>query len=214
MVNVSAIIDHTLLKPNATYDDFKKLCEEALDNGFYSVCVPPYMVKTCKKALFDTNVKVCTVVGFPFGYNDYLSKIIETKQSIISGVDEIDAVMNISALKSRDFKYVEKEIALLRKTAENKILKIIVETAYLNEKEKNEIAKIILRNKVDFLKTSTGFAPSGAKVEDIKFFKKILSNNVKIKASGAISTYEQAEELIRAGANRLGTSKSLQIIGK
>ena len=214
MVNVSAIIDHTLLKPNATYDDFKILCEEALNNGFYSVCVPPYMVKTCKKALFDTNVKVCTVVGFPFGYNDYLSKIIETKQSVISGADEIDAVMNISALKSKDLKYVEKEIALLRKTAENKILKIIVETAYLNEKEKNEIAKIILRNKVDFLKTSTGFAPSGAKVEDIKFFKKILANNVKIKASGAISTYQQAEELIRAGANRLGTSKSLQIIGK
>lgn len=214
MVNVSAIIDHTLLKPNATYDDFKILCEEALNNDFYSVCVPPYMVKTCKKALFDTNVKVCTVVGFPFGYTDYLSKIIETKQSIISGADEIDAVMNISALKSKDFKYVEKEIALLRKTAENKILKIIIETAYLNEKEKNEIAKIILRNKVDFLKTSTGFAPSGAKVEDIKFFKKILANNVKIKASGAISTYQQAEELIRAGANRLGTSKSLQIIGK
>ena len=109
-------------------------------------------------------------------------------------------------------KYVEKEIALLRKTVENKVLKIIIETAYLSEEEKNKVAKMILKNGVDFLKTSTGFAPSGATVEDVKFFKKILANNVKIKASGGISTYKQAEELIRAGANRLGTSKSLQII--
>ena len=212
MVNVSSIIDHTLLKPAATYTDFKLLCEQAVMNGFYSVCVPSYMVRTCKKALSDTPVKVCTVVGFPLGYNDYLAKIIEAKQALKYGADEIDAVINISALKSKDFKYVEKEIALLRKTVENKILKIIVETAYLTEEEKIKIAKIILKNKVDFLKTSTGFAPEGAKVEDIKLFKKLLSNNVKIKASGGISTYKQAEELIRAGANRLGTSKSLQII--
>lgn len=212
MVNVSSIIDHTLLKPTATYGDFKILCEQAIVNGFYSVCVPSYMVRSCKKALSGTTVKVCTVVGFPLGYSDYLAKIIETKQSIKYGADEIDAVINVSALKSKDFKYVEKEIALLRKTVENKVLKIIIETAYLSEEEKNKVAKMILKNGVDFLKTSTGFAPSGATVEDVKFFKKILANNVKIKASGGISTYKQAEELIRAGANRLGTSKSLQII--
>ena len=167
MVNIASIIDHTLLKPTATYKDFKLLCEQAVTSGFYSVCVPPFIVESCKKALTGTDIKVCTVIGFPLGYNNYLSKIIETKQSIKNGADEIDAVINISALKSKDFKYVEKEIALLRKVTSNKILKIIVETAYLNEDEKEKIAKIILNNGVDFLKTSTGFAPHGATVEDI-----------------------------------------------
>lgn len=214
MVNIASIIDHTLLKPNATYKDFKLLCEQAVENRFCSVCVPPFMVESCKNALSNTDVKVCTVVGFPLGYNIYLSKLIETKQAIKNGADEIDAVINISALKSKDFSYVEKEIALLRKTSLNKILKVIVETAYLNQEEKEKIAKIVLNNGVDFLKTSTGFAPSGATVEDIKFFKKILNNNVRIKASGGISTYKQAAELIKAGAIRLGTSKSLQLIAE
>lgn len=212
MVNIASIIDHTLLKPNATYRDFKLLCEQAVENRFCSVCVPPFMVGSCKKALSNTDVKVCTVIGFPLGYNSCIGKLIEAKQTIKNGADEIDAVVNISALKSKDFSYVEKEIALLRKTSLNKILKIIVETAYLNEEEKEKIAKIILNNGVDFLKTSSGFAPSGANVEDIKFFKKILKNNVKIKASGGISNYKQAEKLIVAGASRLGTSKSLQLI--
>lgn len=212
MVNIAAIIDHTLLKPNATYKDFKLLCEQAVQYGFCSVCVPPFMAETCKKALIGTDVKVCTVIGFPLGYNNYLVKLIEAKQAIKNGADEIDAVINISALKSKDFNYIEREIALLRKTTLNKVLKIIIETAYLNNDEKEKIAKIILNNNVDFLKTSTGFAPSGANVEDIKLFKKILKNNVKIKASGGISTYKQAEELIRAGASRLGTSKSLILI--
>ena len=212
MVNIAAIIDHTLLKPNATYKDFKLLCEQAVQYRFCSVCVPPFMVETCKKALVGTDVKVCTVIGFPLGYNNYFVKLIEAKQAIKNGADEIDAVINVSALKSKDFDYVEKEISLLRKTTLNKTLKIIIETAYLSKEEKEKIAKIILNNGVDFLKTSTGFAPSGANIEDIKLFKKILKNNVKIKASGGISTYKQAEELIRAGASRLGTSKSLQLI--
>ncbi len=214
MVDLSSIIDHTLLKANAEYGHFKILCEQAVENGFYSVCVPSFMVKTCKNALAGTNVKVCTVIGFPLGNTDCLSKVAETKYAVRHGADEIDAVVNISALKSKDFGYVNKEIFCLRKIADGKILKIIVETAYLNEEEKTKIAKIILDNKVDFLKTSTGFAPEGAKVEDIKFFKKILKNGARIKASGGISDYKQAEELVRAGANRLGTSKSLQIINK
>ncbi len=212
MVNFSSIIDHTLLKPNAVYGDYKNLCEQAAEYGFYSVCVPPFMVKRCKEALSGTGVKICTVIGFPLGFNDSISKMIEAKQSIKNGADETDAVINISALKSKNFNYIEKEISLLRRVTDGKVLKIIVETAYLDEEEKAKIAKIILDKKVDFLKTSTGFAPSGAKTEDIKFFKKILKNDVRIKASGGISSYEQAEELVRSGANRLGTSKSLQII--
>ena len=214
MVDISAIIEHTLLKPTATYRDFKILCEQAVEHLFYSVCVPPYIVGSCKNALNGTQVKVCTVVGFPLGYNSYVGKIIEAKQAVKCGADEVDAVINISALKSKDFNYVEKEISLLRKTTTNKILKIIVETAYLNEDEKNKIANIILNTGVDFLKTSTGFATAGAVIEDIKFFKNILKNDVKIKASGGISTYKQAKELIKAGASRLGTSKSLQIISQ
>ena len=127
MVNIASIIDHTLLKPNATYKDFKLLCEQAVENRFCSVCVPPFMVESCKKALSNTDVKVCTVIGFPLGYNSCIGKLIEAKQAIKNGADEIDAVVNISALKSKDFSYVEKEIALLRKTSLNKVLKIIVE---------------------------------------------------------------------------------------
>ena len=212
MVDISALIDHTLLKPTASYDDFKILCEQAVEHFFCSVCVPPYIVGSCKNALKDTKVNVCTVIGFPLGYNSCIGKITEAKQAIKSGADEIDAVINISALKSKDFKYVDREISLLRKTTVNKTLKIIIETAYLNKEGKHRIADIILKNKVDFLKTSTGFAPTGAMIEDIRFFKNILKNDVKIKASGGISTYKQAKDLINAGASRLGTSKSLQII--
>lgn len=212
MVNIAGIIDHTLLSPTACFLDFKKLCEQAVENGFYSVCVPPYMVESCKKALIKTDVKICTVIGFPFGYNHYLTKIVEAKEAILFGADEIDAVVNISAVKSKDFKFVNKEIECLRKTTNNKILKIIVETAYLTKEEKIEVAKIILNNKVDFIKTSTGFAPSGANVEDIILFKSLLKNNVKIKASGGISTYKQAEDMIKAGASRIGTSKSIDLI--
>lgn len=212
MVNIASIIDHTLLSPTACLDDFRKLCEQAVTNGFYCVCVPPFMVESCKKALSKTDVKICTVAGFPFGYNHYLTKIVEAKQSVSMGADEIDAVVNISALKSKDFKFVEKEIELLRKAVGSRVLKIIVETAYLNQDEKSKIAKIVLKCGADFIKTSTGFAPSGANTEDIKLFKSLLKNNVKIKASGSISTYKQAEEMIKAGANRIGTSKSLEII--
>ncbi|MEA5001130.1 MAG: deoxyribose-phosphate aldolase [Endomicrobiaceae bacterium] len=214
MVNIAGIIDHTLLSPTACFSDFKKLCEQAVDNGFYSVCVPPYMVESCKKALAKTDVKICTVVGFPLGYNHYLTKLVEAKEAIVFGADEIDAVVNISAVKSKDFKFVNKEIAALRKTTAGKILKIIVETAYLTKEEKTELAKIILNNKVDFIKTSTGFAPSGANVEDIILFKSLLKNNVKIKASGGIATYLQAEDMIKAGASRIGSSKSLDLIRK
>lgn len=214
MVNIAGIIDHTLLSPTASLADFKKLCEQAADNGFYSVCVPPYIVESCKKALAKTDVKICTVVGFPLGYNHYLTKIVEAKEAILFGADEVDAVINISAVKSKDFVFIDKEISSLRKTTSGKILKIIVETAYLSKEEKTEIAKIILKNKVDFIKTSTGFAPSGANVEDIVLFKSLLKNNVKIKASGGISTYQQAEDMIKAGASRIGSSKSLDLIKK
>lgn len=212
MIDITSFIDHTLLAPTATYNDFKVLCEQAVKYGFYSVCVPPYMVKGCKQPLEKTDVKVCTVIGFPLGYNHFLTKEVEIKTAINSGADELDVVINISALKSKDFNYVQKELEVLRKVSKDKILKVIVETSYLSVEEKSKIAKIVLNSGADFIKTSTGFSTAGANIEDIKLFKSILKNNVRIKASGGIDSYEKAISFIKAGANRLGTSKSLKII--
>ena len=211
-INISKKIDHTLLAPNATLEQFKKLCDEAVENEFYSVCVPPFMVKSCKKCLADTDIKVCTVVGFPLGYNSYLTKMVEAKELINNGADEIDAVINISALKSGDFDFINKEVKSLRQACGKNILKIIIETAYLTDKEKTEVSKIILKNGADFIKTSTGFAPSGAKIEDVKLIKSVVGKNIRIKAAGGISTYEQAVAMIDAGASRIGSSKSLNIV--
>ena len=212
MIDITSFIDHTLLAPTSTYNDFKVLCEQAVKYGFYSVCVPPYMVKGCKQPLEKTDVKVCTVIGFPLGYNHFLTKEVEIKTAINNGADELDVVINISALKSKDFNYVQKELEVLRKVSKDKILKVIVETSYLSVEEKSKIAKIVLNSGADFIKTSTGFSTAGANIEDIKLFKSILKNNVRIKASGGIDSYEKAISFIKAGANRLGTSKSLKII--
>jgi len=211
-INISKKIDHTLLAPNATLKQFEKLCDEAVENEFYSVCIPPFMVKSCKKCLADTDIKICTVVGFPLGYNSYLTKMVEAKELINNGADEIDAVINISALKSGDFDFINKEVKSLRQACGKNILKIIIETAYLTDKEKIEVSKIILKNGADFIKTSTGFAPSGAKIEDIKLIKSVVGKNIRIKAAGGISTYEQAVAMIDAGASRIGSSKSLNIV--
>lgn len=211
-INISKKIDHTLLAPNATFAQFKKLCDEAVENEFFSVCVPPFMVKSCKNCLTDTDIKICTVVGFPLGYNSYLTKMVEAKELINNGADEIDAVINISALKSGDFSFIGKEVKSLRQACGKNILKIIIETAYLTDKEKIEVSKIILKNGADFIKTSTGFAPSGAKIEDIKLIKSVVGKNIRIKAAGGISTYEQAVAMIDAGASRIGSSKSLNIV--
>jgi len=211
-INISKKIDHTLLAPNATLKQFEKLCDEAVENEFYSVCVPPFMVKSCKKCLSGTDIKICTVVGFPLGYNTYLTKMVEAKELINNGADEIDAVINISALKSGDFNFIAKEVKNLRQACGKNILKIIIETAYLTDKEKIEVSKIILKNGADFIKTSTGFAPSGAKIEDIKLIKSVVGKNIRIKAAGGISTYEQAVAMIDAGVSRIGSSKSLNIV--
>ena len=211
-INISKKIDHTLLAPNATLKQFEKLCDEAVENEFYSVCVPPFMVKSCKKCLSGTDIKICTVVGFPLGYNTYLTKMVEAKELINNGADEIDAVINISALKSGDFNFIDKEVKNLRQACGKNILKIIIETAYLTDKEKIEVSKIILKNGADFIKTSTGFASSGAKIEDIKLIKSVVGKNIRIKAAGGISTYEQAVALIDAGVSRIGSSKSLNIV--
>jgi deoxyribose-phosphate aldolase len=211
MVELAKFIDHTLLKANATDNDYKVLCGEAKEYGFYSVCVAPYIVKRCVEFLKGSDVKVCTVAGFPFGYSSSETKVCEVANAVSDGADEIDAVINISALKSADNDYVSKELNLLRRAAKDKILKIIIETAYLTDNEKINAAKLVAESKADFIKTSTGFAPLGATEGDIKLIK-ALNTGLKIKASGGIKTAADAITMINAGAQRLGTSASVNIV--
>ncbi len=209
---IASLIDHTLLKPQATKQDIIKLCEEAKKYGFFSVCVNPMYVNFCKDLLKDTKVKVCTVVGFPLGATTTAVKVFESEEAISSGADEIDMVINISALKSKDYNYVFEDIKAVREATKGKVLKVIIETAYLNEEEKIKACELTKEAKADFVKTSTGFAPSGATVEDVSLMRKIVGNKMGVKASGGIRTIEDVLKMIEAGANRIGTSSSVEII--
>lgn len=208
-LNISKYIDYTLLKADAGIDMFKKLCSEAAENKFYSVCVPPYIIKACKEFLVGSDVKIATVISFPLGYCATDNKVAETKLAIGSGADEIDCVMNISAFKSGDSGYVEREFALLRAASENKVLKVIIETCCLTPEEIASASRIAAQAGADFVKTSTGYGVYGARTEDIKIIKDSVPAHIKIKASGGIKTLQQAVAFIEAGASRIGTSSLL-----
>lgn len=198
-------VDYTLLKQTATWEDIKTLCNEAIKLGTASVCIPPYFVKKAKEYVKD-KMKVCTVIGFMHGYTTTYAKLYETMEMIKNGADEIDMVMNICAFKEKDYEYVLNEINLIKNACKGKILKVIVETCLLTEEEKVKVCELISKSNADYIKTSTGFSTAGAQIEDIELFKKFLSADKKIKASGGIRTYDQAEEMIKAGASRIGTS--------
>lgn len=217
MIDLNGYIDHTILKPTATNEQIVNLCNEAHQNHFASVCVPPHYVEKAVKTLskLKSEVKVATVVGFPFGY-DFISAKLETiKRAIDLGASEIDAVININAVKNKNWDYIEDEIDSLTtvtKLKYNKTLKLIFETAYLNEEEIQRLCNLCIKHNVDFAKTSTGYAPEGAKIETVKLMKSVLGDKVKIKASGGIKDRTFAEQLIEAGASRLGTSSGIQLI--
>lgn len=204
--NISKFIDYTNLKPYATKDDIIKLCKEAIRYNFYSVCVAPIYVKLCKSILKDSDVKVCSVVGFPLGNSTTDTKVFEAKEAIQNGADEIDMVINISALKSADFKSVYEDIKAVRDATKGKILKVIIETCYLTKEEKIKAVKIVEKTKADFIKTSTGFGASGAKLSDIRLIKCIVSSKIGIKAAGGIRDKKTALKMLKAGADRIGTS--------
>ncbi|MGN1227702.1 MAG: deoxyribose-phosphate aldolase [Christensenellales bacterium] len=204
-------IDHTLLKSNATVTDIEKLAKEAIENKFYSICVNPYYVELAKHYLKDSTVKIACVVGFPLGANTIETKKFEAKQAVADGADEIDLVMNIGAFKSQNYNYIAKEIDEVCESA-NVTVKVIVETSELTKEELQKACDIINKSKAEFIKTSTGFSSSGAKVEDVKFIKKHLVKGKKIKASGGIRDYETALSMINAGADRLGTSSGVNIV--
>lgn len=214
MENLAQYIDHTLLKPTATEMDFRKLCEEIYQHNFYSACIPPHYVSFVKDILVYSQAKVCTVVGFPLGYQTTSTKLAEAEKAMADGANELDMVMNINAFKSMAYLTVKQEIKELAELAHSKdaLLKVIIETAYLDNFDLSIACEICEEAGADFVKTSTGFAPKGADLEQVKLMRQILPQNVKIKASGGIQTYEQAIAFIEAGAARLDTSSGVMIL--
>jgi deoxyribose-phosphate aldolase len=195
-------------------NDVKKLCSEAAEYHFAAVCVPPPFVRTCKKLLADTGVKVSTVIGFPFGYSNARAKLAEVQQALTDGADELDTVINLSALKNGSWTYLESEMDLLIQPIHDakKIMKVIIETGILTDEEIVRCCEIYSRLNVDYLKTSTGYAETGATVKAVQLLRANLPSSIKIKASGGIRTYESAVQFIEAGANRIGCSASVEIM--
>ena len=199
-------VDHTLLKQISTMEDIKKLCDDAIKFNTASVCIPPCYVKEAKEYVGD-KMKICTVIGFPNGYNLTSVKMFETEEAIKDGADEIDMVINIGKLKEKKYDYILNEINGIKTKCNGKILKVIIETCLLTEEEKIKMCEIVSESEADYIKTSTGLSTVGQSLEDIKLFKKYIKNYIKIKAAGGIKGFEDAEEFIEAGADRLGTSK-------
>ena len=212
MQNINQLIDHTILKPDATIDDIRRLCIEAKEYNFYSVCVNSAYVNVAYNFLLHSNVKVCSVVGFPLGATIKEAKAYESKFAIDSGADEIDMVMNIGLLKSNKIDLFERDIKKVRETCHAAVLKVIIETCLLTDKEKILACQIAKEYGGDFVKTSTGFSTGGATEHDIELMRKTVGDKMGVKASGGIKTYEEAIKMINAGANRLGTSSGIAII--
>lgn len=206
-------VDHTLLSPTSTKDEIFKLCDEGIKYKVASVCIPPCYVPMAKNYVGD-KLKICTVIGFPNGYNNTEVKLFETQSALDCGANEIDMVINICDLKNKNFDSIENEIYAIKKICSDKILKVIIETCLLSQEEKIRMCKIITNSGADFIKTSTGFSKSGAKIEDIKLFAENIGKHVKIKAAGGISDLKDAEDFINSGASRLGTSKIVNIVAR
>ena len=215
-MNIAEYIDHTVLKPTTTLEDVEKLCEEAVSYQFAAVCVPPLFVKKAKAILNNSSTKVATVIGFPFGYSAIEAKVAEVVLAIIDGADELDVVINISAIKNNDWQFLANEINAILPIIKNKnkIIKVIIESGILTEEEIIKCCDLYGAAGVDFMKTSTGYTEKGASLEAVKLMRKHLADNVLIKASGGIKNFIFANQLIQAGANRIGCSSSVAIINE
>ena len=205
------LVDHTLLAQTATWEEIKVICDDAIAYGTASVCIPPSYVKRVKEYVGD-KMAVCTVIGFPNGYNTTAVKEFETKEALKEGADEIDMVVNLGDVREGNFEKVTDEIRTLKEACGNKILKVIVETCLLTEEEKIALCKAVTEAKADFIKTSTGFSKAGATFEDVELFAKHIGPDVKIKAAGGISSFDDAEKFVELGASRLGTSRLVKIM--
>lgn len=210
--DIYKMIDHTLLKQDATSEEIKKLCKEALEYNFASVCVNPTNVGLAAKILNGSLVKVCTVIGFPLGANTTKIKVLEAKDAVENGATEVDMVINIGRLKDKDYDYVKKDIeAVVNEVKGKALIKVIIETCLLTDEEKVIACKLASEAKADFVKTSTGFSTGGATPFDVKLMRETVGENMGVKASGGVRTSEYAKELIKNGANRIGASASIKI---
>lgn len=203
-------VDHTLLAQTADWDEIRKICDQGLKYKTASVCIPPSYVKRAAEYL-GGKLPVCTVIGFPNGYQTTTVKMAETEDALKNGADEIDMVINLGDVKNGEFDKIKEEIIALKKICGDHILKVIVETCLLTEDEKIKMCRVVSESGADFIKTSTGFSTSGATFEDVKLFKKYVADHVKIKAAGGISSFSDAEQFIELGADRLGTSRLVKI---
>ncbi|MBV8255249.1 MAG: deoxyribose-phosphate aldolase [Chitinophaga sp.] len=215
-MEINRYIDHTVLKPTTTLEDIKKLCMECVEYDFAAVCVPPLYVKIAKQFLASTNSKVATVIGFPFGYSAIEAKVAETVLAIVDEADELDVVINISAIKNNDWEYLEKEIANLMYIIreKKKVIKVIIESGVLTDEEIIKCCQLYAKYGVDFVKTSTGYAEKGASVHAVQLMRANLPAEIQIKASGGIRTFAFAKELVEAGATRIGASASVAIVNE
>ena len=208
---ILALVDHTLLSQGSTWNEIKEICDDAVQYGCASVCIPPSYVKKAKEYLKD-KMKICTVIGFPNGYNTTSVKCFEAEDAVKNGADEIDMVINIGWLKDKKYEKLLSEIKAVKESCQGKTLKVIIETCLLTEEEKVKMCEIVSDSGADFIKTSTGFSAGGATREDIKLFKKNIKNGLKIKAAGGIASLKDAEDMVALGAERLGTSRIVKII--
>ncbi|BAU27185.1 deoxyribose-phosphate aldolase [Aneurinibacillus soli] len=205
-------IDHTLLAPEASAAQIDRLCQEAREHGFYAVCINPYWVRRAKQELVGSNVKVATVIGFPLGAAVTEVKAFEAAKAVEDGADELDMVLNIGALKSGEDEEVRRDIAAVVAAAASRPVKVIIETGLLTEAEKVQACRLSEEAGAQFVKTSTGFGPGGATVEDVALMRRTVGDTVSVKASGGVRTYEAAKAMIRAGADRIGTSSGIAIV--
>lgn len=208
---ILSAVDHTLLKPESTWEQIRLICDEGMEYGAASVCIPPSFISRAKQYVGD-RLAICTVIGFPNGYNTTAVKVFETKDAILNGAQEIDMVINIGDLKDKNYDAIEEEIRQIKASCGEKILKVIIETALLNEEEKKRMCEIVTKAGADFIKTSTGFSTSGATREDVKLLAEDVGKNVKVKAAGGISSIQDAEDFMKLGADRLGTSRIIKIV--
>ena len=203
---------HTLLKAVSAWDEIQTLCEEAIENHTASVCIPPSYVKRVSKAYGD-KLNVCTVIGFPLGYNTTETKVYETQKALADGAGEVDMVVNLGDVKNGEFPKITREIEAVKKAAGNHVVKVIIETCYLTEDEKRELCKCVTDGGADYIKTSTGFGTAGARIEDVRLFKRYIGEGVKIKAAGGVKTREDLEQFLEEGCERIGTSSALKLLG-
>ncbi len=203
-------VDHTLLKQEATWEQIKAICDDGMNFGTASVCIPPSYVKDCAEYC-NGKMKICTVIGFPNGYNTTACKVFETRDAIENGADEIDMVINIGYLKDKKYDLILNEIKEIKKACDGKVLKVIIETCLLTDEEKIKMCQLVTEAGADFIKTSTGFSSAGATFTDIKLFSENIGEKVKMKAAGGIASLDDAEKFLSLGAERLGTSRIVSI---